>query len=207
MGTCRALAKRPPRTQQPRVCTVACDLGRCQQHIPSPAVAKACYAVTIRSCLTLCHSTPSLLQAVLYGIFPAVAAGAAVCWLRMGLLRQLSAKLHRAFEQRKEVASSGSVSVMQGLNAVHRWRDAQQVSFILRDMRVWDEDGAPDPQAAEFGEFVIKVRTCCSSVCKHTMAFKCDMYYCRQQLCHLDVCCCCSCSVRWHACLATLACW
>jgi hypothetical protein len=47
---------------------------------------------------------------------------------------------------------------MQGLNAVHRWQDVEQVSLVLRDMRVWDEDGVPDPQAAEFGEFVLKVR-------------------------------------------------
>ncbi|WIA34679.1 hypothetical protein OEZ86_012993 [Tetradesmus obliquus] len=48
--------------------------------------------------------------ALLYGIFPAVALGAAWGW----------------------------------------------VSLVLREMRVWDEDGVPDPQAAEFGEFVLK---------------------------------------------------
>lgn len=48
--------------------------------------------------------------------------------------------------------------MMKDLKTVHRWKDVEQVSLVLREMRVWDEDGVPDPQAAEFGEFVLKVR-------------------------------------------------
>jgi hypothetical protein len=102
-----------------------------------------------------------MLQAVLYGIFPAVLAGVVACWMRMGMLRHLSAKRHEAFYQLKETAGSGAVSLTQEQKAVHRWKDVEQVSLILRDMRVWDEDGIPDPEAAEFGEFVLRVS--CSS--------------------------------------------
>jgi hypothetical protein len=140
-----------------------------------------------------------LLQALLYGIFPAIALGAAWGWLRMQAVNLLSAKVHRAFEElsvetalagqsasgtmgrRKTAgalavrrhtagaarASNGApkgttvVALLADLKAVHRWRDVRQVSLVLREMRVWDEDGVPDPQAAEFGEFVLKVGCCC----------------------------------------------
>uniref|UniRef100_A0A383VUJ6 PAS domain-containing protein n=1 Tax=Tetradesmus obliquus TaxID=3088 RepID=A0A383VUJ6_TETOB len=105
--------------------------------------------------------------AVLYGIFPAVALGIIACWLRMSLLRQLTATLRVSFHERKDAAAavltgdatgttSGAVSMMKDLKTVHRWKDVEQVSLVLREMRVWDEDGVPDPQAAEFGEFVLK---------------------------------------------------
>jgi hypothetical protein len=111
-----------------------------------------------------CH----LLQAVLYVIFPVVAMGAFACWARMSSLRHLAAMLREAFHERKDAAiaarggdqagaTSGAVSMMKDLKAVHRWKDVEQVSLVLREMRVWDEDGVPDPQAAEFGEFVLKV--------------------------------------------------
>src|SRR5690242_1142094 len=95
-----------------------------------------------------------LLQSVLYSIFPAVAMGAMGCWLRMRLLRRLSATLHEAFQERKwgalaaagggdttGAAGSGAVSMMKDLNKVYRWKDVEQVSLVLREMRVWDEDG------------------------------------------------------------------
>lgn len=142
-----------------------------------------------------------LLQALLYGIFPAVALGAAWGWVRMQAVNRLSAKIHRAFKEpsvetalpgssapsasgalnRRKIAGALSlasraagaaraskgapkgstvVALMADMKAVHKWRDVRQVSLVLREMRVWDEDGVPDPQAAEFGEFVLKVGGC-----------------------------------------------
>jgi hypothetical protein len=139
-----------------------------------------------------------MLQALLYGIFPAIALGAAWGWMRMQAVDRLSAKVRGAFEElsadtvlagqsaasasgmlsrRKSAgalamrrrtegaarASKGApkgstvVALQADLKAVHRWRDVRQVSLVLREMRVWDEDGVPDPEAAEFGEFVLKV--------------------------------------------------
>ncbi len=110
-------------------------------------------------------------QGVLYGIFPAVLFGAALVWLRMRLVRRLSAVLQKAMTERKQVAiaaSSGAdekaraagasvVTLMGDLKSVYRFKDARQVSILCRDMRRWDEDGIPDPDATEFGEFVLKV--------------------------------------------------
>eukprot|EP00882_Tetradesmus_deserticola_P028131 GHRQ01031317.1.p1 GENE.GHRQ01031317.1~~GHRQ01031317.1.p1 ORF type:complete len:239 (+),score=34.33 GHRQ01031317.1:684-1400(+) len=109
--------------------------------------------------------------AVLYGIFPVVVVAAVACWLRMGLLRHTVSTLRMAFQERKHAAiaahgedaagsSSGAASLMKDLKAVHRWKDVEQVSLVLREMRVWDEEGVPDPHAAEFGEFVLKVGRC-----------------------------------------------
>jgi hypothetical protein len=139
-----------------------------------------------------------LLQALLYGIFPAIALGAAWGWIRVQAVNRLSAKVRGAFGElsvetvlagqsaasasgmlgrrktagavtvraRAEGAARASkgapkgstvVALQADLKAVHRWRDVRQVSLVLREMRVWDEDGVPDPQAAEFGEFVLKV--------------------------------------------------
>jgi hypothetical protein len=46
---------------------------------------------------------------------------------------------------------------MTDLKKVYRFRDVRQVSLLCREMRRWDEDGIPDPEASQFGEFVIKV--------------------------------------------------
>lgn len=35
-----------------------------------------------------------------------------------------------------------------------------QASWVYREMRQWDEDGVPDPEAVEFGHFVLKVCMC-----------------------------------------------
>jgi hypothetical protein len=108
---------------------------------------------------------------VLYGMALAVALGAACCWLRLHLMSHLSDILHVAFQERKDAALAASssadasaraagasvVSQMGDLKMVHRFKDEKQVSILLREMRVWDEDGVPDPEAAEFGEFVLKV--------------------------------------------------
>jgi hypothetical protein len=108
---------------------------------------------------------------VLYGMAPAVGLGAACCWLRLHLMSHLSDILHGAFQERKDAALASSssadasaraagasvVSQMGDLKMVHRFKDEKQVSILLREMRVWDEDGVPDPEAAEFGEFVLKV--------------------------------------------------
>jgi hypothetical protein len=125
---------------------------------------------------------------------PAVLLGAACCWLRLQSLSRLSDILHGAFQQRKDAALAASssadasaraagasvVSQMADLKTVYRFKDEKQVSILLRDMRFWDEDGVPDPQAAEFGEFVLKVSPagdpalflqavldCCSLVAHH----------------------------------------
>jgi hypothetical protein len=102
-----------------------------------------------------------VLQMVLYGMAPAVLLGAACCLLRLQLLSHLSDTLHRLFKERKDAAlaasSSADLTARTDLRTVHRFKDEKQVSLLLRDMRVWDEDGVPDPGAAEFGEFVLKV--------------------------------------------------
>jgi hypothetical protein len=126
-----------------------------------------------------------LLQALLYGIFPAIALGAAWGWVRTQAVNRLSAKVRHAFEELSvetvlagESAASASgmlsrrktagalalgrrttkaarasqgapkgasvVALLADLKAVHRWRDVRQVSLVLREMRVWDEDGVPD---------------------------------------------------------------
>lgn len=113
-----------------------------------------------------------LLQAVLYGIFPAVLLGAAGVWLRMQRVRKLSAQLLTVFDDRKlelmgaDVPGAGTkeagtsvVSMMGDLKSVYRFKDVRQVSLLCRCMRKWDEDGIPDAQAAEFGEFILKVGT------------------------------------------------
>lgn len=132
--------------------------------------ARSCYAAdpeVYSGMLTHNH----LLQVVLYGMAPAVLLGAACCWLRLHLLSHVSGILHGAFQQRKDAALAASssadasaraagasvVSQMVDLKTVYRFKDEKQVSILLRDMRVWDEDGVPDPGAAEFGEFVLKV--------------------------------------------------
>ncbi len=45
----------------------------------------------------------------------------------------------------------------QHLKVVYRFKDKEQVELLARVMRVWDEDGVPDPSAIDFGEFIIKV--------------------------------------------------
>jgi hypothetical protein len=118
-------------------------------------------------------------QAVLYGIFVFVFIGALLTWARLAHTQRLTKQMQQAFQQRKaEMSATGSaeeradqagmdafagsiVAQMGDLRAVHRWRDVRQVSVVARGMRVWDEDGVPDPDAADFGEFVLKVRSHC----------------------------------------------
>jgi hypothetical protein len=102
----------------------------------------------------------------------------------MGSLRRLAVTLRTAFHDRKDAATaahggdggatSGAVSTMKDLKTVYRWKDVEQVSLVLREMRVWDEDGVPDLAAAEFGEFVIKVRAAAefSVSCKLVSTYK-----------------------------------
>jgi hypothetical protein len=108
----------------------------------------------------------------------------------MGTLRRLAATLRTAFLERKDAAiaahggdagaTSGAVSTMKDLKAVYRWKDVEQVSLVLREMRVWDEDGVPDLAAAEFGEFVIKVRAAAS-----LQRFRQAVFHVRQHSCFL----------------------
>jgi hypothetical protein len=62
-------------------------------------------------------------------------------------------------DQEGRDAFGGSIVAQMGdLRAVYRWRDVRQISVVARGMRVWDEDGVPDQDSADFGEFVLKVR-------------------------------------------------
>jgi hypothetical protein len=114
-------------------------------------------------------------QAVLYGIFAFVFIGAFITWARLAATQRITKQLRQAFQQRKaavlltqsaddsndqgEVRSfAGSIVAQMGdLKAVYRWRDVRQISVVARGMRVWDEDGVPDADAADFGEFILKV--------------------------------------------------
>ena len=109
----------------------------------------------------------------MYAIFPAVVLGAAVAWIRMGRLRKITGQLRAAFHERKNEALSTStdadnkaratgssvVMLMGDLKSVYRFKDVRQVSMLSREMRKWDEDGIPDPDTVEYGEFILKVRT------------------------------------------------
>jgi hypothetical protein len=64
-------------------------------------------------------------------------------------------------DQEGRDAFGGSVVAQMGdLRAAYRWRDVRQISVVAHDMRVWDEDGVHEQDAADFGEFVVKVRAC-----------------------------------------------
>jgi hypothetical protein len=121
------------------------------------------------------------LHAGYLGIFLFVFFGALFTWARLAATQCITKQLRQAFQQRKAAVSGiitaddstdqggvasfgGSVVARMGdLKAVYRWRDVRQISVVARGMRVWDEDGVPDPDAADFGEFVLKVRKIPSS--------------------------------------------
>lgn len=112
-----------------------------------------------------------LLQGVLYVVLSAAVVGAAMLWARVLFLKRTSTVLTASFEQRKQTAlasyngadvkaraAGASIVTMLGeLKGVYRYKDARQISLLCRDMRKWDEDGIPDPDACEYGEFVLKV--------------------------------------------------
>lgn len=118
------------------------------------------------------------MQSVLYSIFLFVFIGALITWARLAFTQRITKQLQQAFQQRKAAMSVTSsadepcstdqagvgafgnsvVAQMGDLKAVYRWRDVRQISVVARGMRVWDEDGMPDPDAADFGEFILKVR-------------------------------------------------
>ena len=112
-------------------------------------------------------------RAVLYAIFPAVLLGAVVAWIRLRKLRHITGQLRAAFHERKiealatstdadnkaRATGSSVVTLMGDLKSVYRFKDVRHVSMLSREMRKWDEDGIPDPEAVEYGEFILKVCT------------------------------------------------
>jgi hypothetical protein len=86
-------------------------------------------------------------QVVLFGIWPAVAAGIGISVLRVRFMRRPLARLREAF------ADAASVT---DYKSVYRFRDQTQAELLLRAMRAWDDDGVPDPGAAAFGDFIMK---------------------------------------------------
>lgn len=118
------------------------------------------------------------LQAVLYLIFPMMLMGSACVRLRMRMLKPAAEHLRRAYtdrkaavemsdQQKKADAAAGkvgsaadnstAVTLLGDLKGVYRFKDVTQLSVLCRAMRNWDEDGVPDPDAAEYGEFLLKV--------------------------------------------------
>lgn len=78
------------------------------------------------------------LQIMLYTVFPAVALGPRLMWLRLRHMSRLAKSLHNSFNMCKAVVlsntfdeqtrTSGSVVALMGdLKKVHRWRDVRQV--------------------------------------------------------------------------------
>ncbi|GBF95600.1 hypothetical protein Rsub_08582 [Raphidocelis subcapitata] len=98
---------------------------------------------------TLTNASGDGLGAVLWGIFPAVAACAAASAARLWWLRR-PLRLLRAAQTR--------VESRRDLRGVYRFRDQAEALLLARAMRRWDWDGAPLPAAADFGEFVLTAR-------------------------------------------------
>ena len=96
----------------------------------------------------LCTFTLSL-QLVLYGIFAVVVGGMGLSWLNHKRLNKPLTVLRGAF---RDPAS------LTRLKEVYRFSSPEEVELCSRAMRQWDQDGIPLPGAADFGEFVIKVR-------------------------------------------------
>ncbi len=81
----------------------------------------------------------SAVQVMVYSIFPAIVAGAALMWLRLRFLAKLAKSLHNSFNVCKatvlantmdsDVRNSNCVVAMMGdLRKIHRFRDVRQVS-------------------------------------------------------------------------------
>lgn len=80
---------------------------------------------------------------MLYTIFPAVAVGMGLMWLRLRQIGRLAKTLHNSFIVCKaavlantvdeQTRQSGSVvALMTDLKKVHRWRDVRQVKIMCR---------------------------------------------------------------------------
>jgi len=95
------------------------------------------------------HPPPIRNQAVLWGIFAAVALGAALSALRLWWLRRPLTVLRAAKEDPE---------AQRNLRNVVRFQGTSQVEVLARVMRRWDDDGQPDEAACALGEFVYKVR-------------------------------------------------
>lgn len=118
-------------------------------------------------------SVHSTLQSVMYTVLFSAGVAALLVWARVRFqVGRMSRHLHAIFEQRKQLAlaagngadvkaraaGASAVTLMGDLKGVHRYKDVRQVSVLCRDMRKWDEDNVPDAEAAEYGEFILKVR-------------------------------------------------
>lgn len=85
----------------------------------------------------------------------------------MKSLRPASRQLHTAFNEYKLAAAmrdkkavgvgSSAVAKTGDLKKVYRFKDVTQLSVLCREMRKWDEDGVPDPETTEYGDFLLKV--------------------------------------------------
>jgi hypothetical protein len=90
---------------------------------------------------------PSLnLQVLLYTIFPAIALGAGLMWLRLQQLARLTAALRNSFNVRKaavldgtiddDIAASGASVLARmtpaDLKRVYRFRDVRQIKILCR---------------------------------------------------------------------------
>lgn len=103
------------------------------------------------------------LQGVLYGIAPMLLWGAFGAFCHEYLItRPVRKKLRHAYEERKQLAASAAawedLDAPEKLRKVYRFRDVRQVLLSCRDMRKWDDEGVPDPEAVAFGVFVLKVQ-------------------------------------------------
>lgn len=93
----------------------------------------------------LCWPTLNL-QVLLYTIFPAIALGAGLMWLRLRQLARLSAALQKSFNDRKVAVLDGTLDDDQvsaggfvlahmapaDLKRVYRFRDVRQIKILCR---------------------------------------------------------------------------
>lgn len=106
------------------------------------------------------------MQAILYCTLVPLPLATLFVWSRLRRPRRLIAYFWQVFSSKvaendgipgdNAVATATTFNLAE-LKAVYRFKDVKQVSLLCRGMRQWDEDGVPDPAAADFGEFMLKV--------------------------------------------------
>lgn len=121
-------------------------------------------------------------QAVLYGILPALLWGVFGAWCHHKLTQRTSSPLLAAYQNLKQGATTsslGDLDTPDKLKKFFRFKDVSQVALFCRVMRKWDPDGAPDEDAVALGEFILKVGvnslplpcTGVSPTCQYTLRF------------------------------------
>ena len=104
--------------------------------------------------------------------------GAVSIRLRMRMLRPAAQHLHQTISERKVAMAlndqkkrvvaaaaanataadpNDALALLGDLKTVYRFKDVTQLSVLCREMRKWDEDGVSDPEASDYGEFILKV--------------------------------------------------